>query len=697
MQHALDDLNHLELVVLDAVVLANQTTKAHLSSMVNAEVDASTRALSHLEARCLVWHSLGGLRAVTGVSALLGRSGGGSGLQPFTGDHDDAVRRLAAVSPEARAMLEAVDAGGGQASSARARTDISVAEAAGPAEELIAHGLLIASPSGGEMLTLPGEVGLALRGGVTTRAAADVAPPLPTSERASSLVDRAAAGAAFEVVRNLELLHDAWGSTPPRTLRGGAGLTVRDLRASAERLHVSESVAALLVEVAWASGLLAQSADEEGDPCWMPTDLFDQWLQQPMASRWAHVAGAWLATPRIPGLVGERDVAGKTWNALAPEMAGATVAETRRLTLGLLADLPAGEVLAAGTGPAAVVARLSWERPRRPRTRTESRESLVAWALSEAETLGLGAFGGLATYGRTLLAGEDAVAVLAELLPAPVDHVLLQGDLTAVAPGPLEPTLGRTLAVVATVESHGGATVYRFTKESVRRAMDRGWTAAEIHAFLAVASRTPVPQALTYLVDDTARTFGTVRVGFAAAYLRSDDETALAELLAHPAADSLGLRRLAPTVVVSTVALDSLLPRLRELGLAPVVEAPDGSVHVARPDAKRAKARARRTPAADEAQVTARARAVATKIKAGDEVADSRPRPAEPATTMAILHEAIDAGEPVVLSYVDGRGVGGEARVEPLGVDGGFLEARVGDDLRTFALSRVRSVRPSQP
>ncbi|MFJ9393159.1 helicase-associated domain-containing protein [Nocardioides sp. NPDC101246] len=661
--------------------------------MVNAEVDAATRALSHLEDTCLVWQSLDGVRAVTGVAALLRGSPGTSGLQPFAADQGEGVRSLPAVSAEARAMLEAVDAGGGQASSSRARPGVSVAEAAGPAEELIAHGLLVSSGDG--MLTLPGEVGITLRGGRTTLAPVDVPPPLPTSSRASALVDRAAAGAAFELVRNLELLLDAWSAVPPRSLRGGAGLTVRDLKTTAERLHVTEPAAALLIEVAWASGLLALGTDEEGDPSWMPTELFDQWLQQPLAARWAHVAGAWLASPRLPGLVGQRDPAGKTWNALAPDLAGASAVETRRLTLGLLAGLPDGEVLAAGTGPASIVTRLAWERPRRPRTRTESREALVDWTLTEAQTLGIAAFGGLAAYGRLLVAGEDPVPTLAGLLPEPVDHVLLQGDLTAVAPGPLEPALARTLAVVATVESHGGATVYRFTKESVRRAMDRGWTATEIHAFLTAASRTPVPQALTYLVDDTARTFGTVRVGFAAAYLRSDDEAALAELLAHPAADSLGLRRLAPTVVVSTVALDSLLPRLRELGLAPVVEAPDGSVHVARSDTKRAKARNSQRPAgAQEAHLAARATAVAARIKAGDETAASRPTPAEPASTMAILHEAIDAGEQVVISYVDGRGVAGEARVEPLGIDGGSLAARVEEDVRSFALSRIRSVRP---
>ncbi|HEY9394365.1 MAG TPA: hypothetical protein VIP58_09495, partial [Nocardioides sp.] len=104
-----------------------------------------------------------------------------------------------------------------------------------------------------------------------------------------------------------------------------------------------------------------------------------------------------------------------------------------------------------------------------------------------------------------------------------------------------------------------------------------------------------------------------------------------------------------------------------------------------------------RPAGAQEAHLAARATAVAARIKAGDVTAASRPAPAEPASTMVILHEAIDAREQVVISYVDGRGVAGEARVEPLAIDGGSLAARVEDDVRSFALSRIRSVRPTPP
>ncbi|THI92509.1 hypothetical protein E7Z54_21890, partial [Nocardioides sp.] len=218
-----------------------------------------------------------------------------------------------------------------------------------------------------------------------------------------------------------------------------------------------------------------------------------------------------------------------------------------------------------------------------------TRRDLVAWAVAEAAALGVTGADALAPYSRALLEGEDPAPVLALLLPPPVDHVLLQADLTAVAPGPLEPDLARRIQQVADVESQGAATVYRFTAGSVRRGLDAGWTAAELHAFLLAVSRTPVPQPLTYLIDDAVRTFGRLRVGVASSFIRSEDEAALAELLRHPKAEGLGLQRIAPTVVVSTVPIDLLLQRLRELGMAPVVEGPDGVVRVRETESLRAR------------------------------------------------------------------------------------------------------------
>jgi hypothetical protein len=698
---ALDLLTRAELCVLDALVAAGQTTQADLVAVVNAAPEAVSAAVGRLLDLALAWESTGGLRAVGGV-AELGRGAahgaGLGGLRPFTPERPDPQQveaRLAEITPSARALLEHVDASGGEATAGSARHTVLPEDAATPAEELLSRRLLV--PRSGGQVWVPGEVSVALRGGHTTRERVDVVPALATAPREAALVERTAVGAAYDAVRRLELLLDHWGAHPPAELRAG-GLGVRELKAAAAHLHVDEPTAALLVEVAAEARLLAPRFDEDGNAVFAPTDEYDAWSRRPVAERWSALATAWLGTARLPGLVGTRDAADKAHTALSPENTSVFAAETRRMALEQLAGLPAGEVLASGTGPASLVERLAWLRPRRPRTRADQ----VAWALDEATTLGLVALGGMPSYARLLLAGDDAAPLVEPLLPEPVDHVLLQADLTAVAPGPLRPDLARRLQVAAEVESRGGATVYRFTGPSVRRALDLGWTAAELHAFVQEVSRTPVPQPLTYLIDDTARTYGTVRVGHAETFVRADDEAALTELLAHPRAAALGLRRLAPTVLVSSSPLDVLLPRLRELGVAPAVEAPDGSLHVARPDALRARTPKERGTQERAARESAALTRVVAAIRAGDRAVAERPAglPAlTPGDSMTALRQAVARRASVLIAYVDNHGASSERIVDPLGLEGGWLTAldHRSQEIRTFAVHRITSVTPVAP
>ncbi len=546
-------------------------------------------------------------------------------------------------------------------------------------------------------MVMPGEVGLALRGGRTTREAVDALPALATAERSGDLVDRTAAGAAFETVRRVELLLDHWGSAPAPALRSG-GLGVRDLKATARLLHTTEPVAALLVETAAAAGLLAQRAGGDGNAVWVPTDAFDRWSAHETAERWAVLGRAWLANPRAAALVGTRDETDKPRNALAPGLSSRTVVESRSMALVVLGGLGAEEVLAAGTGVPSLVARIAWLRPRRPASRARE----VAEALEEAAVLGLVALGATASYADLLVADDDPTTSLAALLPEPVDHVLVQADLTAVAPGPLESSLARRLQLLADVESRGGATVYRFSAGSVRRALDVGWTAAEVHEFLGSVSRTPVPQPLTYLVDDAVRTYGTVRVGHAEAFLRSDDEVALRTLVHHPKAAALGLRQIAPTVLVSETPLDVLLPRLRELGASPVVEAADGTVQITRPDLMRARTPRERPAAARTARQSATAAAVVTAVRSGDRASrhapSGGPRPGSltPSGALSALREAVESGTAVLITYVDNQGTRSDRLVDPVSVEGGTLVAhdQRADDVRTFAVHRIHSVQP---
>ncbi|MEU6143084.1 helicase C-terminal domain-containing protein [Streptomyces sp. NPDC047081] len=307
------------------------------------------------------------------------------------------------------------------------------------------------------------------------------------------------------------------------------------------------------------------------------------------------------------------------------------------------------------------------------------------------------------------VASAAAARLLAPLLPEPLDHVLLQADLTAVAPGPLQRPLADMLDVLADVESKGGATVYRFTPGSVRRALDAGRTASDLHAFLAAHSRTPVPQPLAYLIDDVARKHGHLRVGAASAYVRCDDDALLNEIMADKRAASLRLRRLAPTVLATQADPATLLDGLRAMGFAPAAESAEGDVVITRPDAHRTPPRTapepvpEGPPTPDGTLLTAAIRA----IRAGD-LASTAPRKQPPsataptgalprtssAETLATMQAAVLTGEALWIGYVNAEGAASQRVIAPIRVEGGFVTAydHTADEVRTYPLHRVTGV-----
>jgi hypothetical protein len=353
-----------------------------------------------------------------------------------------------------------------------------------------------------------------------------------------------------------------------------------------------------------------------------------------------------------------------------------------------------------------VVTWVAWHRPRRG---GQFRDDLVEWSVTEAALLGLTGLGALAEHARPLLQPEPTVDDLAEainpLVPEPVSEVLLQADLTAVAPGPLVRVVQEELSAMADVESHGGAAVYRFSEGSVRRAFDLGRTADQLHKWLAEHSRTPVPQPLTYLIDDVARRHGVLRIGTASTYLRCDDETVLTQLV-NSNLPGIRFRRLAPTVVVSPSPPDMVLSRLREAGLAPLAETFDGVIHVTGGTARRGEAPRRRTSrdfVDNPVDLTDdQVKAVIEKVRAGDRIAAERPAdgglldPTAPAETIAVLTNAAESHTRTWISYVDHNGTASERIVEPVRVADGWLTAYedATDQPRTYALHRISTARP---
>ena len=79
----------------------------------------------------------------------------------------------------------------------------------------------------------------------------------PAPEREPKAVDSAGAGQAMEAVRHTEALLEPLAAEPAPVLRSG-GLGVRDLRRLARTTGLDEPTAALLLEVAYAAGLLGE-------------------------------------------------------------------------------------------------------------------------------------------------------------------------------------------------------------------------------------------------------------------------------------------------------------------------------------------------------------------------------------------------------------------------------------------------------
>ena len=442
--------------------------------------------------RALLWRSGDGRHVVRGVSEVLGAFP--AGLGPAVADLPGTAPEWSGSSAALDAVIASAPAG------ARNILDmltweqpIGTLSPGGPmaaaGEWLLSHGLL--KPLSNDRVVLPREVALSLRGGRLHRETALTAPKLTVTSYKQTSVDDAAGGQASELLGLVDELAADWGPRPPRVLRAG-GLSVRDFKRLASILDVDPPHAAFVVETAYAAGLLADDGSLE--PVGAPTPGYDDWQQKPSANRWVRLSRHWLASGRAPHLVSTVPAGGGSpVNALSGEVVYPPMRQLRGDVLTELAGLPDGQAPDLDS----LAARIRWRRPMR---RAEIIEAGTAAVLREAEWLGITGRGALSTAGRRLCqrtpdpsAAEEAIDTH---LPSPVEHVLLQADLTAVAPGRLEGSLAQFMRLVADVESRGGATVYRFSPQSVRRALDSGWSSAQVLTALQDASSTPVPQPL---------------------------------------------------------------------------------------------------------------------------------------------------------------------------------------------------------
>ena len=577
---------------------------------------------------------------------------------------------------------------------------------------------------------LPRQVALALRGGRLTRETLTAPEAGELETVGGDVVASESSFHAEETVRLVAALLEEWGREGG-TIRRTGGVSVRALTRTADALDLELHEAARIIEIAADAGLLG--LDDDG-ATWVPSTLAAGWLADSLPQRWAPLALAWAGSARTSWLTGTRDDDGTLRAALGPDLEAGWAVRLRARVLALLGDLSQG----TSATPAFVRAALTWESPRRTIP-----GGAISAVLAEAETLGITGGGALTEAGRILArraavslderdvvrsdSGGDAggaevtdgdahaeplsddetlaalEAALAADLPAAVDMILVQSDLTAIVPGRPAPELAALLERTSVVESRGGALTVRFTPESVRGALDVGYRAEEITQAIGRYSPAPLPDSLSVLIQDAARHHGAVRVRAVSALLRVGDEATAASLLAEPRLKDLGLDEVAPGILVATASAGQVLRELRATGLAPVTEDASGHLVVGPATAQQAHRAPEPTHPGSEHSVRRRrpgSRELATlvgRLRVGQEALQAAGEAAvatDPVHALAVLRQAQSSRSRLRLTLAGPDGAVQERQVRVMAVEPGRVRLRdvVRETELTVAVHRIVSV-----
>ena len=566
---------------------------------------------------------------------------------------------------------------------------------------------------------MPAQVAMALRG-AGWHAPFDPVPPVTRTQPVTAEeVEREAAAALTAFASHAASVLSVCAAKPAARLKSG-GVGARELSRIGKAARCDETVVRLVLETAYAAGLLALDGDL------VPlTEAYDAWAELEPGERIPLLLQAWWTMALTPAQA--RDEEGTSLPALAGTPPCNGCLQARHGLLTAAADLPAGQGAqnTADLGPL-----VAWHRPLADQLPQD--ETPFATVIREAELFGVLARGALSGLGAALLTGDAAAlsAIAARLLPAATGTVLIGADLTAVAAGTPSAGLTTLLDSVADRETGGTASVWRFSAGSIRRALDAGHTADDIAEGLAGVAVGPLPQPLSYLIADTGRRHGRLRLASAACVIHSEDTALLAEIAVHRKLAKLGLRQLAPTVLISGTPLAKTLTALRAEGYAPVAEAADGAVRIEREQRRRAALPVpapRRagsgfgsrplSGAVEQVSGPGSPRDLAARLHAAP---PSSPEPdpyngvpfetdtqeiiADHADRLSLtdvrqLAHAVDTGQAITIEYDAASGRHSVRSVSELVLDPPYLHAwcHLRNDERVFTLSRIASVMPAPP
>lgn len=468
----------------------------------------------------------------------------------------------------------------------------------------------------------------------------------PVPDVDARFIDRLAAERAFSATTAITELLVQIEKEPARELAKG-GVALPDTKRLANAMAVDLPSVATFIEVADRAGLTAR---ETGFV--MITDEGAAWLLTSSRDRWGSLVAAW--TESLPADI--RTLLGTRTHALW------------------------------GSGLRGYI---DWLYP----AGGEWMDNRVTAYTRDAELLGITANQAPSTPGGLLLQGRhaDAVAAMAGLLPAEVEQVYLQHDLSVVAPGPLTPQIDARLRGVADVESRALASSYRISTSSVNRAMASGDTAESILEFLRSISLTGIPQPLAYLVTEAAGRYGLVRVvpvtdprDAAETLIRSSDDGLLRTIMVDQGLSSLGLDRVAPDTLASRYSLDVVFWSLSDARYPVAAENERGEI---------VELRRQRTARGAPVDSTDPQRSLIERLRLHRSAADEDDGQAWLSRQLDV---AIKARSALSVSVSMPNGTIVEYQLEPTSIAGGRLRGRDRKSAieRTLPLGRITAIGP---
>ena len=170
---------------------------------------------------------------------------------------------------------------------------------------------------------------------------------------------------------------------------------------------------------------------------------------------------------------------------------------------------------------------------------------------------------------------ETAQDLLHPHLPQLQHSLIVQADLSLIAPGPLDTATETILRKFAQVEQVSVASTYRLSALSISHGLECGLSADQIRAVLTDLSAKALPQPVEYLLNESASRFGRLRIatgtnGAERSILSSTDGILLTEILNDSRLRPFAFFALTAGTLASRFEPDVVYFGLRDFGYVPV-------------------------------------------------------------------------------------------------------------------------------